>query len=122
MGRYILAEDYVRALAGRDVLQREVDTALAQHDGLLTPTLPIPAPEIGASSVTLAGKAEPVRNVMLRLTQPFNVSGHPAITMPCGATKAGMPCGIQLVGPRNETDALVRVALTVEDALAKTLG
>ncbi len=122
MGRYILAEDYVRALAGRDVLRREVDAALAQHDALLTPTLPIPAPLLGANSVTIAGKAEPVRNVMLRLTQPFNVSGHPAITMPCGTTAAGLPCGMQLVGPRNETDALVRVALTVEEALARSLG
>jgi aspartyl-tRNA(Asn)/glutamyl-tRNA(Gln) amidotransferase subunit A len=120
MGRYILAEDYVRALAGREVLRREVDAALAEHDALLTPTLPIPAPEIGASSVTIGGKAEPVRNVMLRLTQPFNVTGHPAMTMPCGSTKAGLPCGLQLVGARNETDALVRVALTVEDALTRT--
>ncbi|HEY2904396.1 MAG TPA: amidase [Vicinamibacterales bacterium] len=119
MGRYILAEDYARALAGRDVLRREVDAALAQHDALLTPTLPIPAPLIGANSVSIAGKDEPVRNVMLRLTQPFNVSGHPAITMPCGTTAAGLPCGMQLVGARNETDALVRVALTVEEALTR---
>ena len=44
MGQYVLAEDYVRALAGRDVLRREVDAALAQHDALVLPTLPIPAP------------------------------------------------------------------------------
>jgi len=119
MGRYILGEDYVRALAGRDLLRREVDAALAQHDALLTPTLPIPAPLIGASTVTIGGKAEPIRNVMLRLTQPFNVTGHPAITLPCGTTAAGLPCGMQLVGPRNDTDALVRVALTVEEALAR---
>src|SRR5216683_1106826 len=51
MGRYLLAEDYVRALAGRDVLKREVDAALAQHDALILPSLPIPAPPIGAGSV-----------------------------------------------------------------------
>ena len=50
MGRYVLAEDYVRALAGREVLRREVDAALAQHDALVLPTLPIPAPPIGANS------------------------------------------------------------------------
>ena len=44
MGRYVMAEDYVRALAGREVLRREVDAALAQHDALVLPTLPIPAP------------------------------------------------------------------------------
>src|SRR5439155_17580055 len=51
MGRHVLAEDYVRALAGRDVLKREVDAALAQHDALALPTMPIPAPPIGASTV-----------------------------------------------------------------------
>ena len=51
MGRYVLAEDYVRALAGRDVLRREVDAALSGHDALVLPTLPIPAPPIGANTV-----------------------------------------------------------------------
>jgi aspartyl-tRNA(Asn)/glutamyl-tRNA(Gln) amidotransferase subunit A len=122
MGRYILAEDYVRALAGRDVLRREVDAALAEHDALVTPTLPIPAPLIGATAVTVAGRTEPVRNMMLRLTQPFNITGHPALTMPCGATAAGLPCGLQLVGARHETDALARAALAVEAALPHAPG
>ena len=49
MGRYILAEDYVRALRGRDVLTREVDAALDGRDGLLLPSLPIPAPKLGVA-------------------------------------------------------------------------
>ena len=114
MGRYLLAEDYVRALAGRDALRREVDAALAQHDALLLPTLPIPAPPIGASTVPVAGRPEPVRNMMLRLTQGFNVSGHPAIAMPCGVTGSGLPTSVQLVGCRMETDALLRLALACE--------
>jgi aspartyl-tRNA(Asn)/glutamyl-tRNA(Gln) amidotransferase subunit A len=114
MGRYILAEDYSRALHGRDLLRREVDAALAEHHALVLPTLPMPAPEIGASTVTIASRQEPVRNAMLRLTQAFNVTGHPAISLPCGTTAQGLPCGIQLVGARMETDALVRVALAVE--------
>jgi len=114
MGRYILAEDYVRALAGREVLRREVDAALAQHDALILPTLPIPAPPIGAASVPVGSKTEPVRNVMLRLTQPFNVTGHPAISIPSGRTSAGLPCAVQLVGCRMQTDALLKVALACE--------
>ena len=114
MGRYVLAEDYVRALAGRERLKREVDAALAQHDALILPTLPIPAPAIGANSVQIGAVAEPVRNLMLRLTQLFNVTGHPAISMPCGQTSAGLPCAVQLVGCRMQTDALLRVALACE--------
>jgi len=114
MGRYVLAEDYVRALAGREVLRREVDAALAQHDALVLPTLPIPAPPIGATTVKVGATSEPMRNVMLRLTQLFNVTGHPAISMPVGLTSSGLPCGLQLVGGRGQTDVLVRVALACE--------
>jgi aspartyl-tRNA(Asn)/glutamyl-tRNA(Gln) amidotransferase subunit A len=114
MGRYVLAEDYVRALAARDVLRREVDAALAQHDALILPTLPIPAPTIGATTVQVGSTEEPVRNVMLRLTQLFNVTGHPAISLPSGSTASGLPCAVQLVGCRQQTDALLRVALACE--------
>ncbi len=114
MGRYILAEDYVRALKGRELLKREVDAALAQHDALVLPTLPISAPPLGANSVEVGATTEPVRNLMLRLTQLFNVTGHPAISIPSGRTSAGMPCAVQLVGCRMQTDALLRVALTCE--------
>jgi aspartyl-tRNA(Asn)/glutamyl-tRNA(Gln) amidotransferase subunit A len=114
MGRYVMAEDYVRALAGRDVLKREVDAALAQHDALVLPTLAIPAPPIGAASVQVGKTQEAVRNVMLRLTQLFNVTGHPAISMPCGDTSSGLPCAVQLVGARMQTDALLKVALACE--------
>jgi aspartyl-tRNA(Asn)/glutamyl-tRNA(Gln) amidotransferase subunit A len=114
MGRYVTGEDYVRALAGREVLKREVDAALVQHDALILPTLPIPAPPIGASSVQVGTTSEPVRNMMLRLTQLFNVTGHPAISLPAGATTAGLPCAVQLVGCRGQTDGLLKIALACE--------
>ena len=114
MGRYVLAEDYVRAQRGRDVLRAEVDTALAGCDALALPTLPIPAPLIGATSVDIAGKKEPVRSLMLRLTQLFNLTGHPAISLPMAQTSAGLPCGLQLVGRRHATEALLAVASACE--------
>jgi aspartyl-tRNA(Asn)/glutamyl-tRNA(Gln) amidotransferase subunit A len=121
LGRYVLAEDYVRALAGREVLRREIDAALAQHDALMLPALPIPAPLIGASMVQVGRSSEPVRNVMLRLTQPFNVTGHPAISIPAGKTANGLPCAVQLVGCRAQTDGLIKVALACEPALTDRL-
>jgi aspartyl-tRNA(Asn)/glutamyl-tRNA(Gln) amidotransferase subunit A len=114
MARYVLAEDYVRALAGREVLRREVDAALGQHDALLLPTLPIPAPSIGAGTVPIGDSTHAVRNMMLRLTQLFNVTGHPAISVPMGNTSAGLPCAMQLVGGRMQTDTLLRVAFACE--------
>ena len=117
MARYVLAEDYTRALEGREVLRREVDAALSGYDALMLPTVPIPAPLIGASTVDINGSKEPIRNVMLRLTQLFNITGHPAISLPCGKTSAGLPCGLQLVGTRRQTDQLLHVAGGVEQVL-----
>lgn len=117
MARYVLAEDYVRALNGRDTLRLEVDRTMASVNALLLPTLPIPAPPIGASAVPVGATREPVRNLMLRLTQLFNITGHPAISLPCGRTPAGLPVGLQVVGTRGQTDTLLHVARAVEDQL-----
>jgi aspartyl-tRNA(Asn)/glutamyl-tRNA(Gln) amidotransferase subunit A len=123
LGRFVLGEDYVRALEGREVLRKEVDAALAGHDALVLPTLPIPAPPIGAVSMRVRSMdghslEEPVRSLTLRLTQLFNVTGHPAIAIPCGTTAAGLPCSLQLAGPRAGTNALLRVALGGETTIA----
>ena len=116
MGRYILAEDYVRALRGRDALAHEVELALAGRSALLLPSLPIVAPRLGAASVRFGSTDEPIRNVMLRLTQLFNVSGHPAISIPCGEADR-LPIALQLVGARHGTLELLAVARAVERQL-----
>jgi aspartyl-tRNA(Asn)/glutamyl-tRNA(Gln) amidotransferase subunit A len=113
-GRYLLAEDYVRAQRGREVLRREVDAALRGCDALLLPTVAIPPPAIGATEVEIAGRKESVRSIMLRLTQLFNLTGHPAISLPAGATSQGFPCGIQLVGALGDTQQLLELARACE--------
>jgi aspartyl-tRNA(Asn)/glutamyl-tRNA(Gln) amidotransferase subunit A len=118
VGRYLLAEDYVRAQNGRGVLLAEVEDALAGYDALVLPTLPIPAPAHGQQLATFGTKTEPVRSLMLRSTQLFNLTGHPAISIPCGTTTEGLPCGLQLVGKRRQTRALVAAALSCESVLA----
>ena len=79
--------------------------------------MPIPAPPLGAGTVDIGGTKEPVRSATLRLTQLFNLTGHPAISLPCGKTSAGLPCGLQLVGTRGQTDQLLHVAAGVERTL-----
>ncbi len=116
-GRYLLAEDYVRAQQGCRVLREAVDAALGDFDALFLPTMAIPAPPIGAATIRLAGRDEPVRNAMLRLTQPFNVTGHPAIAVPCGVTRSGLPISAQIVGRHSQTAALLDVACALEPVL-----
>ena len=116
MGRYILAEDYVRAMTARQVLEREVDAALAEVDALVLPTLPIVAPTLGADSVEIGDRREPLRPVMLRLTQPFNLSRHPAVALPCATD--GLPVSLQVVGKHARTGALLDLCAAVASIAA----
>ena len=118
MARYVLAEDYVRALRGKAVIAHEVDRAMDGVDVLVLPSLAIPAPPIGAVTMPVKGGPEAVRTLMLRCTQPFNLSGHPAISIPCGHAHGGLPIGFQLAGHHGQTPALVQAALAVERAIA----
>ena len=116
-GRQILAETYLRALMAQDEIRGDVDAALADVDALVLPGLAIPAPVLGTDTIAIDGVDEPVRPLMLRLTQPFNLSGHPAIVLPCGRTSDGLPVSLQLVGHKAATAALLDVAAGVETLL-----
>lgn len=127
MGRYVPAADYIRAQRGRERLRAEVDALLADRSGgpgadmLLLPTLPIVAPPIGAATVPMGdGRDEPVRAMMLRLTQPFNLTGHPAISIPMRPAADGLPCGLQIVS--RDTRRLLRLAHVCEGALHTHAG
>lgn len=119
MGRYVAGEDYVRAQRLRARLTRGVDAALSGVDVLALPALAIPAPPIGAATMPVRGGDEPVRTAMLRCTQPFNLTGHPAISLPCGTTRDGLPVGLQLVGHRRGTPRLLDHARAVEALIAR---
>ena len=108
-GRVIAAGDYDRAQQERRMLAGEVDAALDGRDALLLPTLPIVPPRLGAD-------AEAARQRMLQLTQLFDVTGHPAISVPCGRA-GGLPAGVQLIGRRGRTAELLAQAAALESAL-----
>ena len=117
MGRYILAEDYVRAMRLRTHLRAAVDHALEGCDGLLLPALPIPAPPIGATTVNVGETDMPVRAAMLSRTQLFNLTGHPAVALPAGRAADGLPRGLQVVGPYGRTARLLEVAAALESVI-----
>jgi aspartyl-tRNA(Asn)/glutamyl-tRNA(Gln) amidotransferase subunit A len=119
-GRTIPTNVYMQAQSDRTVLRDRVDAALAKCDALVLPTLAIPAPLIGASTVHIGSVDEPIRPMTLRLTQLFNLTGHPAISIPCGFTRDGLPCGFQMVGRRQDTAALLAAALGCEPHISVT--
>jgi aspartyl-tRNA(Asn)/glutamyl-tRNA(Gln) amidotransferase subunit A len=114
LGGTISRDDYVKAQGDRAHMRAAVDKALSLCDVLVVPTLPIPPQKIGAASVVVNSREEPLRPMTLRLTQLFNLTGHPAISLPCGDTHEGLPCGLQLVGRRQETADLLQIALNCE--------
>ncbi len=117
LGRSVSAADYARAQEIRETLRDEVDAALAGRHALLLPTLAIPAPRLGAEEVTVGERTADVRSITLRLTQLFNLTGHPAVSIPCGTTPDGLPCAAQLVGRRGATGRLLALAARCEDAV-----
>jgi aspartyl-tRNA(Asn)/glutamyl-tRNA(Gln) amidotransferase subunit A len=118
-GRSIPAVKYVDAAAFCRTLRAQVDKLLDGVDALVLPTLPLTAPLLGAGDITIdpaVGGTTPVRSAMLKHTQPFNMSGHPAISLPLPVT--GLPVGLQLVGPRAGSAPLLAIAAACEKIVA----
>jgi aspartyl-tRNA(Asn)/glutamyl-tRNA(Gln) amidotransferase subunit A len=109
-GREVRALEYLRA---REILQRsrmEFEAALARVDVLIAPTTAIPAPAIGAETVRVGNEEESVRSALVRLNRPANFMGLPAISVPCGFTRAGLPVGLQLIGRSLDEGAILAIA------------
>jgi aspartyl-tRNA(Asn)/glutamyl-tRNA(Gln) amidotransferase subunit A len=112
-GLEIRAVDYLAARQARRHLREAVTRAMDDADALVLPTLPILAPPLGAAEVTLdGGSSIPVRTAMLRQTQPFNITGHPAISLPIWGD--GLPVGLQIVGRWGDTARLLALAASCE--------
>ena len=117
LGQCILAEHYVRAKRFIETYRRDTDAVFKDVDLLLTPATPTIAPEAGVASVTIDGVSEPAGNAITRYTSFFNMTGHPAITLPCGMHSSGLPIGAQLVGKPYEDEALIDTAISIENDL-----
>jgi len=121
LARDYTAVDYQSANFARTRLFRHVQDLLRDHDFIAVPTLSRTALAIDQD---LFGKLDidgqlfdEVRSNWFPWTMPFNLTGHPAITLPCGMGRDGLPIGLQLVGRlRRETD-LLAAASVLEAAL-----
>jgi len=110
------AADYQRAMFDRTILFRHVQELLRGHDFLVTPTLSRTALPIGQDlfgTVEIDGEDfEDLRTSWYPFTMPFNLTGHPAASLPCGFAEDGLPIGLQVVSRfRAETDLLRLAAL-----------
>ena len=114
-GRQISVARYEAAIAARVDLAAAVDAALDGVDALILPTLPIVAPPLGVPEIEVDPSTHavlPVRTAMLKHTQLFNITKHPAISLPIAT--AGLPVGLQLVGRIGQTPRLLAIAAACE--------
>ena len=113
-GLFISAADYLRAQQARALFDRQARALLDEVDLLAGPTEPVTAPELLAETV-LAGERE-VGTVaaLTQYTRPYNVTGFPAISVPCGFSNAGMPIGLQLAGRAFDEPTILRAAHAYE--------
>jgi aspartyl-tRNA(Asn)/glutamyl-tRNA(Gln) amidotransferase subunit A len=106
LGMSYSAIDYIKALQDREKIINAWEDALFHVDVVVTPTLPITAFKIGSTSVFTRGKEEPARKMCVRHTRLANMTGSPALTVPCGLTSDGLPVGVMIMG-RNHDDLTV---------------
>ena len=116
LGREIRAVDYLDAFEVKRAITREFDEVFEKVDAILAPALPVAAPRIGEKEVTIDGEKETVRSALVRLNRPANLTGHPALSIPCGFTRSGLPIGLQLIGPYWSEAKLLQIALAFENA------
>lgn len=98
LGQCILAEHYVKAKRFVELYRRETNSLFDDVDLILTPATPEIAQRVGTAKVTRNGIPEAIGNAITRYTTFFNMTGHPALTMPCAMHSEGLPIGLQLVG------------------------
>jgi aspartyl-tRNA(Asn)/glutamyl-tRNA(Gln) amidotransferase subunit A len=119
-GRLLPATDYVNAQRLRRVMQREYAQLWSKIDCLFTPTTPMAAPRIGEKTVSLGEFTDDVRLATTRFVRGINVLGLPAISMPCGADRRGLPLGLQIIGRPFDEALILQVAAALEDATGKS--
>jgi aspartyl-tRNA(Asn)/glutamyl-tRNA(Gln) amidotransferase subunit A len=117
-GQFVLGRDYAKALKVQRLIKEEHARVLQHVDVLVTPTAPVAAPRIDATTVTLGGTQHRIRGpgsgMISRNTSPSNATGLPAITVPCGFTTAGLPIGLQFIGKPFEETGLLQIAQAYE--------
>ncbi|ART71918.1 amidase [Mycobacterium dioxanotrophicus] len=114
IGAGFSASDYLDATAVRMTLGERMGRFHRDYDVLITPTLPLTAFPVGQDVPD--GCGSPDWTSWTPYTYPFNLTQQPALSVPCGFSRNGLPIGLQIVGARHADALVLRVGQTYQDA------
>jgi aspartyl-tRNA(Asn)/glutamyl-tRNA(Gln) amidotransferase subunit A len=113
-GRALNAIDVGRAHATRGRFYQRMTEFMSSWDLLITPTVPLTAFEAGLDAPRQLADEPTSKFYWTPFTYPFNLTGHPAISLPAGFADDGLPVGMQIVGPWRQDNLVLRVAASFE--------
>jgi aspartyl-tRNA(Asn)/glutamyl-tRNA(Gln) amidotransferase subunit A len=114
-GQLIRAVDYLASQQMRTLVQDDFRQAFERVDVVIAPTVPLVAPPIGHTLEPRGRLNLPARSIANRATVPCNLTGMPAISVPCGFSN-GLPVGLQIMGPAFAEARVLQVAAAYEAA------
>ncbi len=115
-GLFISAAEYLRAQQARQVFCAQVNDLLRDVDLLAGPTEPTTAPALLERRVEVNGESRPVVPMLTKYTRVYNITGSPAISVPCGFGADGLPVGLHLAGRNFEEGTALRAAYAYQQA------
>jgi aspartyl-tRNA(Asn)/glutamyl-tRNA(Gln) amidotransferase subunit A len=118
-GEAVSARDLLEAQMKRGALGTHMNLFHRDYDLLVTPTLAVPAFDVGREVPQTPDNKR--WTDWTPFTYPFNLTGQPAASIPCGFTKAGLPVGLHIVGPKFADALVLRTARAFESARPLTL-
>lgn len=110
------APEYARSILRRGAYFDKVQRFFAAYDLLLCPTVAVPPFQVGSEGPRQIAGQPVSRRAWFALTPPFNLTGQPAATVPCGFTPDGLPIGLQIVGRRFDEVTVLRASAAFEAA------
>lgn len=114
IGNFLPGHWYVKAQKMRRQLADQMAVAFSHADFLICPTMRTPAPLVGAGRVEIEGRSYALHTAVTQLTMPFNLTGHPAISIPWSQTQDGVPLALQIIGRHGADWQVLAVAERLE--------
>ena len=115
-GLFVSAVDYLRAQQARSLFDRQARELLEHVDLLAGPTEPVTAPLLLAERVQAGEREVGTTGALTQYTRPYNLTGFPAISVPCGFSEASLPMALQLAGRPFDELTVLRAAHAYEQA------